>query len=136
MIRIEMLPAQYGDCLWIEYGQGSEVHTVLIDGGLAATYNETVKRSGTKSSLELFCVTHIDEDHIQGAVKLLKNLPAGMSIGQVWFNGYDHLTPAKRLGGKQGEELSAAIVNYAKVPWNKSFDESAVVVADESALPI
>ena len=38
MFRIEMLPAAHGDCLWIEYGTGREVHRILIDGGPAHTY--------------------------------------------------------------------------------------------------
>ena len=33
MLRIEMLPAAHGDCLWIEYGSGTNVHRILIDGG-------------------------------------------------------------------------------------------------------
>ena len=38
MLRIEMLPAAHGDCLWIEYGSGATVHRILIDGGPAHTY--------------------------------------------------------------------------------------------------
>ena len=30
MLRIEMLPAAHGDCLWIEYGSGRQVHRILI----------------------------------------------------------------------------------------------------------
>jgi beta-lactamase superfamily II metal-dependent hydrolase len=135
MIRIEMLPAQYGDCLWVEYGQGASTHTLLIDGGVAATYDAVVARLGGLRTLELFCVTHIDEDHIQGALKLLANVPAGLAIGEVWFNGYDHVIPT-RLGARQGEELSAAIVSRAKAPWNTSFGEQAVVVPDAGPLPV
>ena len=38
MFRLEMLPAAHGDCLWIEYGSGTTVHRILIDGGPAHTY--------------------------------------------------------------------------------------------------
>ena len=33
-----MLPAAHGDCLWIEYGSGTTVHRILIDGGPAHAY--------------------------------------------------------------------------------------------------
>jgi hypothetical protein len=33
MGHIEMLPAERGDCIWIEYGNRHRPHGVLIDGG-------------------------------------------------------------------------------------------------------
>ena len=38
MLRIEMLPAENGDCLWIEYGEENSPHRILIDGGTHGTY--------------------------------------------------------------------------------------------------
>ena len=31
--RIKLLPAQHGDCIWIEYGEPGSTHHVLVDGG-------------------------------------------------------------------------------------------------------
>jgi|KBSSwiStaDraftv2_1062776.scaffolds.fasta_scaffold25870_7 hypothetical protein len=42
--RIEMLPAQHGDALWIEYGSGSDTNRILIDGGTIKTYPFLAKR--------------------------------------------------------------------------------------------
>ena len=134
MFTLEMLPAYYGDSLWTTYGSNNSAF--LIDGGLAGTYDSIIARAGTKTALELFCITHIDQDHIQGAVKLLANLPQTIDIAEVWFNGYDHLTPEQRLGAKQGEELTAAIVNHAKLPWNKLWNDKAVVVPPDGPLPV
>ncbi len=33
MLRLEALPARYGDCLWIEYGSGDNLRRILIDAG-------------------------------------------------------------------------------------------------------
>lgn len=36
MLRLETLPARYGDCIWIEYGT-DPIRRILIDGGLSLT---------------------------------------------------------------------------------------------------
>lgn len=135
MFAIEMLPAGHGDAIWIEYGSRKSPSRVLIDGGLSATYEAVKARAGKKCLLELMCVTHIDQDHIEGAVKLLANLPTGMTLDEVWHNGYQHLGEEKRLGAAQAEKLQAAIVNHAQAPWNAAFDGGAVVVPGKGELP-
>ena len=135
MFHIEMLPAYHGDSLWIEWGNRGSPNRLLIDGGLSGTYNAIVNRAGERCRLELFCVTHVDQDHVEGAVKLLANLPATLEIRQVWFNGWDQVSGASRLGAVQGEKLGAAIVNHAGLPWNKSFQGKAVVVPPDGNLP-
>ena len=47
MFAIEMLPADQGDALWIEYGSASNPHRVLIDGGTRRTFR-TVKERAEK----------------------------------------------------------------------------------------
>jgi hypothetical protein len=31
MLSVEMLPAQHGDCLWIEYGDPAKPRRILVD---------------------------------------------------------------------------------------------------------
>jgi len=74
MFRIEMLPAQQGDALWIEYGDPTSPHRVLIDAGTPPTYQVVRDRirqlpEGARD-IELFIVTHIDTDHIGGAIDI------------------------------------------------------------------
>ncbi len=135
MFELAMLPALHGDAIWIEYGDKRRPHRVLIDGGLSGTYDSVTARAGSKCELDMMCITHIDQDHIEGSVKLLANLPKGMSIREVWYNGYDQLAAATRLGAAQGEKLAAAIVNHAKAPWNTAFGGEAVAVPGKGALP-
>lgn len=139
MLRIEMLPADQGDCLWLEYGDPGRPHRVLIDGGTPATYARLAARIAAlppgDRRFELLIVSHIDSDHIGGAVKLLEGPPEGLEIGDVWFNGFRHLPkPSDQLGVRQGEELTAALTS-GRFTWNGAFRGAAVVVPDTGSLP-
>lgn len=131
MFTIEMLPAAYGDCLWVEYGDRQSPHRILIDGGISGTYDAIVARArqaGPTCTFELVVVSHVDIDHIDGIVKLLANLPPGISFKEIWFNGWPHLS-SSRLGGPSGEKLTVMIEDL-KLPWNTSVGgrSTAVVV--------
>ncbi|HEX7312614.1 MAG TPA: hypothetical protein VF297_01765 [Pyrinomonadaceae bacterium] len=143
MFKVEMFPAGFGDCLWIEYGAGAQVHRVLIDGGISGTYKAIKERVESlpldDRHFELFVVTHIDADHIEGSIRLLGAMNSlGVSFSDVWFNGWKHLPEEEddgRLGGEQGEFLSALIERQG-VPWNVAFRGKAVLVPDKGALPV
>jgi len=141
MFRIEMLPAGHGDSLLVAYGEPDSPHYVLIDGGPYYVYrNKRFVERKTLSSrieklvdarnpLELLVTTHIDADHIEGAVKLLGNKPPDLEIQDVWFNAWRHLAPRPDdlLGPVQGEMLSA-LIRQESLPWNAAFDGEAVAV--------
>lgn len=144
MFRIHMLAADHGDCLWVEYGDSHPPKRILIDAGTVGTYprslapkiKATVEAEGS-CKFELFVVTHIDADHIGGAIEFLKQAGAtGVSIKEIWFNGYFHLsnTSASVLGAKQGEMLTPLVQN-GPWTWNKHFKNLAVMVPDSGKLP-
>jgi hypothetical protein len=137
VIRIDMLPAAQGDSLWIEYGQAAHPYRVLIDGGTAATYDwlRTRIRSlpSNQRRFELLVVTHVDADHIEGAVRLLNDPALDLEFGDIWFNGWDQLSDM--LGPLQGEFLSA-LIKTGELPWNRAFRGGAVMVPEHGALPV
>ncbi len=148
MFRVHMLPAFHGDCLWVEFGQADDPRVMLVDAGTPSTWPalkskvlaERARRNG-KLHIELFVVTHIDADHIGVALKLIGQIgPLGITIGEVWFNGYLHLDnlrsppPADTLGAKHGEQLSV-LIDDARLSWNTRFDRRAVMVPDTGPLP-
>jgi beta-lactamase superfamily II metal-dependent hydrolase len=141
MLRIEVLPAGHGDCLWIEYGDPKMPRRLLVDGGTAGCAKPLAKRIEALPSagrrFELLVVTHVDADHIAGVLKVFEKPNLGMSFGDVWFNAYKHLGegPGEVFGPEQGETLSAYI-DAAKLPWNRSFGGRAVMVADAGLLPV
>lgn len=137
MIKIDLLPARFGDCILIEYGDGEVEHRILIDAGLKATYKEALlprlEQIGTPVELDLLVVTHIDRDHICGVLPLLSADPAVVAPKDVWFNGREHLDDT--LGPADGEALSQ-LLQELELPWNKAFRGKAVVVPDSGKLPV
>ena len=102
-MSIEMLPARHGDALWIEWGDESDRHRMLIDGGPTATYKELKSRfealDPTDRHVELFVVTHIDADHIDGAIRLLNDEALGVTYSDIWFNEHRHLVGPPTTAG-------------------------------------
>jgi hypothetical protein len=143
MLRVEMLPAEHGDCLWVEYGDAADPHVVVIDGGpssrvtagaLRARMDERLGNGRRGRKAELLVVTHIDADHITGVLDLLADRSRPAPFRDVWFNGWDHL-PTDVMGAKQAEALSGAITGR-RLPWNAAFRQAAVVVPDDGPLPV
>jgi len=141
MFKIEMLAGDYGDALWIEYGDPDQPSRILIDGGAPKTGDVLRDRLNALPSdarkLDLVVVTHIDLDHISGILELLEEPPPGLVIDDIWFNGYKELPdPGGVLGPKQGERLSFWIKERS-IPHNKRFGGKAVFVPDDlSSLPV
>ena len=93
---------------------------------------------------ELFVVTHVDVDHIGGALELLRESEQlGVTFGEIWFNGYVHLTPGgvvprpeaeDLLGPLQGEALTELIVANGTRKWNAAVQGGALVVPESGPL--
>jgi hypothetical protein len=136
MLSVEMLPAQHGDCLWIEYGDPARSRRILVDCGLRATYRELAARLRDRPDLtfELLVLTHIDADHILGAIPLLQEV-GPERFRDVWFNGWKHLPlPPDALGALHGEIFSAALATRG-FAWNQTWGGKAVVLPDDGPLP-
>jgi beta-lactamase superfamily II metal-dependent hydrolase len=137
--RIEMLPAQHGDALWIEYGDAERTNRVLIDGGTVQTYPYLIERlqrtPGDERYFELIALTHVDADHIEGLLRLFADKPLAFSVGRVLFNGWQQMHGMDGLlGPTQGEFLSALLADRAKRAWKP--DAPAVVVTADGSLPV
>ncbi|GIJ74338.1 hypothetical protein Voc01_092550 [Virgisporangium ochraceum] len=65
-------------------------------------------------------MTHIDGDHVEGVARLLQDRRAlRLGIGDIWFNGYRHLSavPSDGLGPEQGEYVTA-LIDRDRLSWN------------------
>lgn len=126
-----MLSAREGDCLWIRYGDVRNPRQILIDGGRAATAKQLKARLAelprNQRTFELLVITHVDRDHIEGALHLLEDPTLPIRFKDVWFNGFDHLQDVKleTFGAIQGERLTTALLTR-KLPWNKSWKRKAI----------
>lgn len=104
LITIKCYPAKNGDCFLIIFGKTEEEEKhLLIDCGYVDTFqnylkNDLIKIGKSEGILEKLILTHIDADHIQGAIRLLKdnNVERFITIKEVWHNTYRHLSEQKQ----------------------------------------
>ncbi len=99
-VAIKCYPAKNGDCFLVSFGVNAEekMH-LLIDCGYVDTFqkylkNDLIEIGKSGGTLEKIILTHIDADHIQGAIRLLKdnNAKGFITIKEVWHNTYRHLS--------------------------------------------
>jgi beta-lactamase superfamily II metal-dependent hydrolase len=150
MIRLEMLPANHGDALLLEWGPGTTTRRrMLIDAGPRNAYagvRERLLRLPARNGrrrVDLLVVTHVDGDHIEGVIALLQDDELALDVREVWFNDWNHLEPLvagqtpAHLGPEQGEFLGA-LLEERGVPWNHAFDGGAVVCTQpgDGRLPV
>jgi beta-lactamase superfamily II metal-dependent hydrolase len=143
MFNVHMLDAGHGDCLWVEYGNPRAPKRILIDAGTARTYTksllpriEAVVAAEGKCVFELFVITHIDDDHIGGSLRLLDEVdPAVVKFKEIWFNGYYHLSnqPPADLGAMQAEKLTE-LIRRGRWPWNRKYGRLAAMVPRDGKL--
>lgn len=120
-VRIEMLPANEGDCFLITLVE-EDIH-ILIDGGTKETYQNCLKErliqlNKDSKEIDLLVVTHIDNDHIGGIIELLRDNgsssePEIIKINNIWHNSYRHLQfeMSKKIGRKEEQILRKMISN-------------------------
>ena len=123
MFAVEMLPGGHGDALVVEYGTKTDPHQLLIDVGTFHAWDgvrkELIRRR--RDRYEVFVVTHVDEDHIGGAIALLDDPDLKHRIDHVWFNGFVHCERGGNvLGPVNGEQLTNRIVG-GRFRWNQGF---------------
>ena len=101
MIQIKMFPAKDGDSFLIKAGSQLNSH-ILIDGGFSDTFRKFVKPelaeiASRNGKLGLVVVSHIDEDHIRGIIKLVEingssSTPSIIEIENIWHNSIRAIT--------------------------------------------
>jgi len=140
--NIEMLPADDGDALWVTYSaEGEPLRHILIDCGRSTAYRTVARRMGESPdlNLELFVLTHVDSDHILGAVRLLQDSRFGPNrVKNVWYNGWPQLEGYERgvdvLGAQEGEYFGAVLIDR-EYTWNDWIKGDVVVVKENEPLP-
>lgn len=169
MVTIKSYPASSGDAFLISFGKNKDMN-IMIDMGYVSTYTKHIKsdlvrlnKEGKK--LDLLIISHIDSDHIRGAlafIKANKEKAEIIPIKDVWHNSYKHLqfshngdltTDEKQvlkdlinqnksecsenevsdISAKEGSSFASYLHEYG-YPWNKAFDNNAVVDSLDSKI--
>ena len=110
-ITIEMFPAENGDAFLLRFDNKKNI---LIDMGYSDTYRNYIRDrlialKKEDQLINLLVITHIDEDHIEGAIEFLKengkaDNPNIVEIKEIWHNAYRHL----QFNSEKVESISKA----------------------------
>lgn len=143
-LTLTMHPGSDGDALTLTWGHQDEpARHALIDLGRKADYTALRPWLAQTRDIALFVITHIDADHIEGAMPLVAEPVPPFTPADVWYNGHDHLKAARDrlarleiMSVLQGEKLSRGIRKF-QWPWNAAFASGPVSTnSPEAALPI
>ena len=91
-LMLKVLPASNGDSIIIKYGEKNNTKNIIIDGGRGIACYKALKGffkevSDKSNSIELVVITHVDDDHINGILKIMQDDSVNKNIVKdVWFN--------------------------------------------------
>jgi beta-lactamase superfamily II metal-dependent hydrolase len=94
-VTVKTLQADNGDSILISFMDGGVTRNILIDCGPASAYKKAdsdlrkvinlLKNNGEQ--IDLLVITHIDDDHIAGALCMIADRKFPVSIiNKIWFN--------------------------------------------------
>lgn len=121
-MELEVLPARHGDCMLLHFGSADAPKVALIDGGPAGVYKDTLlphlealrEQRGLPDNqplvIEMLIISHIDDDHVNGVIRLLRDMkkvadngdPPRFRIRRLWHNSFDDI-----IGNSETESRAA-----------------------------
>jgi len=111
MIEIKSFEAGKGDAFLISFGEDKETQKhIIIDMGFGTTYDTYIKsklENLKRKVIDLLVITHIDADHINGALKFIQEngkFHKIIRVNEVWHNSYRHLQFSKEKKLKISDE--------------------------------
>jgi ribonuclease BN (tRNA processing enzyme) len=103
LLKLIVVQAEFGDCFLLQSSDGSNLISILIDGGPSHTYEKNLKPTLdtvlARKNLDLVMLSHIDNDHVVGlldlfeAIKRKKESGASkvLKVSGLWHNSFSHL---------------------------------------------
>ena len=122
-LRIEVLKAGYGDCIFITIEDyDCQMFTIMMDGGLQSAYQVRDKKGRLTDgclkqkldqmrkdglSIDLLIITHVDKDHIGGVFSWFKHdFPTADFVKEIWINDDVEVTEASNLDNSTAQAAS------------------------------
>lgn len=136
IFRLTMHPAFDGDCIQLTWGSAGDLQHLLVDLGRGSTWRAVRPVLAGLGDVELFVMSHIDADHIAGAIPMVRADAPAFSPRRVWYNArpqleaaHDRLRRPEPFGPRQGEKLARGI---AKFGWPQNAEFASGVVSTDS----
>ncbi len=124
-MRIKILAVKNGDAITINYlGNSNKYHNIFIDCGYNSTYVGTVRKETEQifersQKIDLFILTHTDQDHISGIFPFLKEWLSSNIINEFFYNYSTLKLPMpgsdKTISIKQGISLRDKLQEYGLI---------------------
>jgi hypothetical protein len=135
-MRFEFLPAFKGDCFLIHGGSEAEPALILVDGGPGGTYQDHLRPrlmalrdergldDGQPLVVDLAIVSHVDDDHINGIVAMLREMRERAMAGDqplfeirgLWHNSFDEI-----IGN---DEVAAEAAQFGAASFGPAIEEA------------
>ena len=99
-VQLNILPVAEGDCIHLRFRSSDGWHNIVIDSGPGPEYAsdpnpfemllDAIKEQNEK--VDLLCFSHIDDDHIMGAVTAINGYGFDPDlICRIWLNAPDYV---------------------------------------------
>lgn len=94
---LEIIKASEGDCFFLSFTFENRSFNMLIDSGPSKCWTEELRAflddlNSTRKRINVLLITHIDSDHIGGALKLFAEEQYCKMVDEVWYNGLPQIT--------------------------------------------
>ncbi|MBX3001659.1 MAG: hypothetical protein KF893_24260, partial [Caldilineaceae bacterium] len=89
---LRVLQALHGDAFHIRFlGEDRKYHNIFVDGGFVKTYRTSLQKEvrqiiNAGERIDLFVITHTDQDHISGVLAFIQEYGAIDLVDRYWFN--------------------------------------------------
>lgn len=137
--KVTSFKAADGECLFVRCVAEGESFNLLVDGGRGGL-KESIRKvllslPEEQRHIDAFMVTHVDDDHIVGAIEILEDTDLKSIIKDVWFNssGLEVQNPVTHLTVENGNKLVGILAEMGD-RWNRRFSAGAIVWPDHGAL--
>ncbi len=134
MFSLEALDANHGDCLFLHFGTWEDPQLIIIDAGPQYKHpvfdTVVVPRLEEMAQLldvdppldvELLMVSHMDDDHVGGVIKLLDRANTGddalVNVKGFWHNSFDDFLNTDDLDALASFGSAAASAAAGVNPW-------------------
>ncbi len=136
VFRMTMHPALDGDCVQLSWGETGDLHNLFVDLGRGKTWASVRPVLAGLAEIELFVMSHVDADHIAGALPMVREDAPAFKPKRLWYNARPQLEEAHHrlrriepFGPRQGEKLSRGI---SKFGWPQNTEFASGVVSTGS----